>query len=341
MHLEGEAMADRNSQPRLSPPMILIVPVVVALLVAIFAWPGAKQEPRDLPVGVAGPPAGAERLEQGLAAAPGSFDLHRYANASDARAAIEDRDVYGAFVAGTDGPEVLVATGASFMVASMLEDAAAAAPPAGARPQVVDVAPGGSGDPRGTGLGSTALPLVLAGALVGIAASFLPTSLLGRAGLVTIGSLLAGAAALAIVQAWLDVLDHNWLANWGALSLIVLAVGSLVAGATALLGPPGIAVGVLPMMVIGNPLAAVASAPQLLPEPLGAIGQLFPPGAGGNLLRSTAYFDGAAAAGHTAVLAAWAAIGFGAIGLAAAPRRRRGAVPSGSRATRSMTRTAH
>jgi glycine/D-amino acid oxidase-like deaminating enzyme len=218
---------------------------------------------------------------------------------------------------------------------------AAAAQPAGAQPQVVDVAPGGSGDRRGTGLGSTALPLVLAGALVGIAASFLPRSMLGRAGLVAIGSLLAGGATLAIVQGWLDVLDHNWLANWGALSLIVLAVGSLVAGATALLGPRGIAVGVLPMMVIGSPLAAVASAPQLLPEPLGAIGQLFPPGAGGNLLRSTAYFDGAAAAGHIAVLAAWAAIGFGAIGLAAAPRRRRGAVPSRSRATRSMTRTAH
>jgi hypothetical protein len=34
-----------------------------------------------------------------------------------------------------------------------------------------------------------------------------------------------------------------------------------------------------------------------------------PPGAGGNLLRSTGFFDGAAAGGHAAVLLAWAAAG--------------------------------
>src|SRR5262245_56969150 len=110
-------MADRNSQLRLSPPMILIVPVVVAFLVAIFAWPGAKQEPRDLAAGVAGSPAAAERLEQALAAAPGSFDVHIYAGASAARTAIENRDVYGAFVADGDTPQLLVSTGASFTVA--------------------------------------------------------------------------------------------------------------------------------------------------------------------------------------------------------------------------------
>jgi hypothetical protein len=34
-----------------------------------------------------------------------------------------------------------------------------------------------------------------------------------------------------------------------------------------------------------------------------------PPGAGGNLLRSTGFFDGAAAGGHLVVLLAWAAAG--------------------------------
>jgi hypothetical protein len=47
-----------------------------------------------------------------------------------------------------------------------------------------------------------------------------------------------------------------------------------------------------------------------------------PPGAGGNLLRSTGLFDGAGAGGHAAVLAAWAAAGLGPM-LVAALRRPR------------------
>ena len=60
----------------------------------------------------------------------------------------------------------------------------------------------------------------------------------------------------------------------------------------------------------------------MLPEPAGGLGQLLPPGAGGNLLRSTGFFDGAAAGGHVAVLAAWAIAGL-ALLLAAALRDRR------------------
>jgi hypothetical protein len=71
-----------------------------------------------------------------------------------------------------------------------------------------------------------------------------------------------------------------------------------------LLGERGIALGALTMVFVGNPFSAVGSAPELLPQPVGGIGQLLPPGAGGNLLRSTGFFDGAGAGGHVAVLAA-------------------------------------
>jgi hypothetical protein len=51
-----------------------------------------------------------------------------------------------------------------------------------------------------------------------------------------------------------------------------------------------------------------------------------PPGAGGNLLRSTGFFDGAAAGGHVAVLAAWTLAGVAL--LAAAALKGRGRVPA-------------
>jgi hypothetical protein len=60
----------------------------------------------------------------------------------------------------------------------------------------------------------------------------------------------------------------------------------------------------------------------MLPTPAGVIGQLLPPGAGGNLLRSTGFFDGAGAGQHVAVLATWALIGFAALAITAVRRRR-------------------
>jgi hypothetical protein len=67
------------------------------------------------------------------------------------------------------------------------------------------------------------------------------------------------------------------------------------------------------MVFVGNPFSAAATAPELLPEPVGGLGQLLPPGAGANLLRSTGFFDGAGAAEHLAVLGVWSMAGLAAL----------------------------
>ena len=125
-----------------------------------------------------------------------------------------------------------------------------------------------------------------------------------------------------IAQWWLGIVESNWVANWAVLSLLVLAIAAVVAGFEALIGAAGIGVGALTMVLIGNPFSAVSSAPEMLPKPVGDIGQLLPPGAGGNLLRSTAFFDGADAGGHVVVLVAWVAVGLAALAAAAVRRRR-------------------
>ena len=106
------------------PAGILVVPVVVALVLVLFAWPSARLEPRDLPVGVAGPAPAAAGLEKRLGAQEGAFDVHRYPSEAEAREAIEDREIYGAFVATPRGAEVLTASAASPAVAQLLEHAA-------------------------------------------------------------------------------------------------------------------------------------------------------------------------------------------------------------------------
>jgi hypothetical protein len=298
---------------------LVIVPVVVAIVLTLFAWPSARLEPRDLPVGIAGPAAAVGQLERQLGADPDAFDVHRYANESEARAAVEDREVYGAFVMTPGGPKVLTSSAASPAVAQLLGHAAAET---GAPTEDVVAAE------HGAALPSSVLPLLIAGILIGVAAALLTSSALGRAGLLVAGSALIGLVAAGIVQSWLDVVEGDWIVNAGVLGLTVLAIGATVAGLYAWLGGAGIGVAAALMVFIGNPFSGAGSAPELLPEPVGGIGQLLPPGAGANLLRSTGFFDGAAAGVPVAVLLAWALGGLALVGLAAVGGRRPAAAPA-------------
>ena len=167
------------------------------------------------------------------------------------------------------------------------------------------------------------LPMVVAGIITGVIAALVA----GRQavhvfGLVVAGSVLGGLAATLVVQTWLDIVGGNWLANAGALSLTILAIASAVAGLAELLGRAGIIIGAVLMALLGNPFSGVATAPELLPEPVGDLGQLLPPGAGGNLLRSTGFFDGAGAGGHVAVLLVWTLAGLAALAAAQVRVRR-------------------
>jgi hypothetical protein len=202
---------------------------------------------------------------------------------------------------------VLTSSAASAAVAQMLTHAAAEM---GESTPVADVVPA---SPRANALAASVLPLVLAGIVTGLMASAITRRPLGRAALVVAGSVLAGLAATAVVQGWLDVVEGDWVANAGALTLTVLAIAAVVTGLETLIGKAGAALAALTMILIGNPFSGVATAPEMLPQPVGAIGQLLPPGAGGNLVRSTGFFDGAGAWGHVAVLVAWALIGFAAL----------------------------
>jgi hypothetical protein len=306
-------MTSQTKTPH-KPPLaaILVVPLVAALVLALFAWPSARMGPRDLPVGVAGPAA----LEQRLAAAGERFDIHRYRGEAAARAAIEDREVYGAFVATPSGPKVLTASAASPAVAQMLTHGVEGA-------VVEDVVPAG---PSSSALAASVLPLVLAGILTGALSFGLAGGAWRRTGLLVTGSVLTGVAATFVVQSWLDVVRGDWWANAAALSLTVLAIGATVAGLAAVLGKRGIALGALTMVFIGNPFSGVATSPEMLPSAAGTIGQLLPPGAGGNLLRSTGFFDGAAAGGHVTVLVAWALFGLTLLGVSTLRRPARVAV---------------
>ncbi|MFD3659108.1 ABC transporter permease [Streptomyces sp. NPDC058659] len=307
--------------------VMVLIPTVVALALWAFAWSAARMAPRDLPIGVAGPATAATAVERGLARHEGAFEVHHYENGAAARAAIENRDVYGAVVVTPGGTELLTASAASPVVAGLLREAVTAQAPEGTTIPVTDVVAAPSGDPRGAVLAASLLPLALAGAAAGAV-----TSLLGlrgmRAAAALIGAAaLAGVVGAALADTWLGALGGDWWAEAGLLGLTVLAIGSTLAGLAALIGKPGLGLGAFLMILLGNPFSGVASAPELLPTTVGGLGQLLPPGAAGSALRSVSSFDGAAAGGPLLTLALWAVAGLTAILLGARVRRVEPATP--------------
>ncbi|MGX1268517.1 ABC transporter permease [Streptomyces phaeoluteigriseus] len=304
--------------------VVVIVPVLAALALWAFAWPAARTAPRDLPLGVAGPPAATAGIEEKLTRQEGAFEIHHYADEAAARAAVEQRTVYGAVVVTERGPELLTASAASPVVAQLLQQAVAGQAAADGREmRTVDVVAAPAADPRGAALNTSVLPLAVAGIAAGAVVTLL--GLRGvRAALALVGAAaLVGVVAAALADSWLGVLTGDWWAEAAALALSTLAVGAAVAGCAALLGTAGIGGMAFVVMFLGNPFSGAASAPRMLPEPVGAIGQWLPPGAGTTLLRSVAFFDGAAATGPLLTLTWWALLGLGAVMLGDALKRRR------------------
>src|SRR5262249_46757962 len=263
--------------------VVALVPVLVILALAAFAWPSANLAPRDLPVGLVSTSTDASRLSAQIGARfPGAFSLRSYATADAPREAIRNRDVYGAIELNQSGNMLFVASASSALVAQLLTQellpVVAAQPANGQPPHVIDVVPAAVKDPGGLALASSVLPLALAGLLAGLLIALLSRPSLTQVVALVAAASLAGLAAVAVAQGWLGALNGNWLANAGVFALTILAIASAVAGLGALFGRAGLALGALLIVFVGNPFSGVATSPALLPTTVGVIGQLMPPG---------------------------------------------------------------
>jgi hypothetical protein len=295
----------------------IALPAVIILAVLAFAWPAGRIAPREVPVGIVGAGSSTQSVVQALEKSePGAFDLHLYASEASARAAIEDRHVYGAFVVGGGQLTVLEASAASPTVAQLLTTVGQQLARGEASTFTAsDVVPTSSSDPHGSVISSALLPLticsVIIAAIGAVVVGFRPAwrQLLALA----IVSVLASAGSYLIAQGFLGALPHNPIATWAVLALTLFAISSTTSGLVALIGPGGLGISAALMVFVGNPFSGVTSAPEMLPGAVNHIGAWLPPGAGANLLRSTAYFGGHGAASHLVVLVVWAAIGVAAI----------------------------
>jgi hypothetical protein len=312
--------------------LALAVAAAVGVLVLAFSWPAVTAAPRDVPIAAVGPaPALDELRATADRAEPGALELIAAADRGAAVAAIEARDVYGAVVLG-EQPEVLTSSAASTAtdqlltaIAGQIQDQLTAravaalqdAPDAGGPPAnatlpsvtVTDVVPLSADDPRGSGLAAAMFPLVLGGLAGGMAISLGVIGTLRRVVAIVAFAGAGGLMLAGILQSWFGSLQGDWWLNAGVITLALAAIAAPITGLVALLGRAGVALGAALMMLLANPISGVSVPPEFLPWHWGAIGQWFPPGASGTLLRDVSYFPAADATSAWLALGLWAGVG--------------------------------
>jgi hypothetical protein len=299
----------RAGHRRPAPALIAAAIVAVqALFVFCLGYPPLHASPHGVPIGVAGPPAYLRQAGAELAGQHGAFDVHAYPDAAAARAAIGDRDVYGALVAAPGGSRLLVASAASPQIAAMLTGVARGLGKGRAVP-ATDVVPAPGKDPEETGALTTLLPLILVSLVLGAVLSFAgrrPSRVLGWC---TAASVAAGLAVSGVAGG-LGTFVGSYPADAAVLALLVFGLSTCSA---ALAAPrplrPLEALFALAVLFVGIPSAGALVPAQLLPQPWRAMGPGLPPAAALDALRGITFFDGAAIAGPLTVLACWAALG--------------------------------
>lgn len=303
----------------------LVLAAVVSVIVLAFSWPSVTADPHALPIAISGPADAVASVEETVGSRqPEAVAFTEVDDRTAAVDAIETRDVYGAIVLGAE-PEVLTSSASSPVVAQLLggiattleegvnAQAAAAAADAGAPVAparidvaVTDVVPLADRDARGTGLTAAMFPLVLGGMVGGIAISLGVIGALRRVYAVLLYSVAGGLALAGILQGWFGSLQGDLLLNAAAIGLALAAIAAPITGFVALIGRAGIAVGPVVMLLIANPMSGAAMPREFLPEPWGAVGQWFPPGAASTLVRELSYFPAADTAFPWLILGAWA-----------------------------------
>jgi hypothetical protein len=288
--------------------IVLALTAALAIFAVAFALPAVKSAPHDVPIGIAGPQAATGQIAGALEQkAPGAFDITYYPGEQALREAVMNRQVYGGFSFGPE-PTLFTATGGSPVIAATLgQIGSGMAQQTGMPMRTVDLAPPAPQDPRGTGLAASALPITLAGLMPAVLLVLMfprsPWTAL-TAGIAFAG--LMGVTVAALLRHVFGSIDANFWGVAGGLALGVAAALLSMLGLGMMFGKIGLGIGGLLAMLVGNPLSGLASAPEMLPGPWGALGQLMPQGATATLLRSTAYFSGSGATAAILVLVCWA-----------------------------------
>jgi hypothetical protein len=285
---------------------------LVILLTVLLLLGSAVRDPRphDIPVGITAPPPLAQQLSAAFAQnAPGAFAFTTYGDEAAARAAVDERSVVASLIVAPTGPTLVIAGAAGDAITSGVTAAFSAAFQAqGQQLTVQTVHPYAVGDAHGIVL----FFLVLATLIASVAAGALTVlGMPGASWLTRLGVMATAAISIGIVgpatAAWLvgGYGDGIWAAM-AVLSLASFAVAATIAAFARRLGAPGVALGVVGVVLLGLVSSGGPLGRYFLPDAYRAIAPWLPVEPTVEALKGVLFFGGAAIGTPLIVLAVWA-----------------------------------
>jgi len=303
----------RHSMERVVGPLAAGLLVLLALL-GLIGTAIRDPRPHDIPVGLVGPAQAVQPMTDALAQkAPGVFKFTTYDTEGAARAALDRRDVDGVVIVGPTGSHIVVAGAAGDTSTTVIESVFGAALSAQGQQVPVEVVhPFASGDAHGLilfflVLATLVSTLVVQAVLLARAANARAATWLG---VNAVWAELAGAAGVG-AAAWIaNSYDAAALVPMGALvALTAFAAGAFVAGFTRLLGPAGLGLSALVIILLDLISSGGPAGGTILPDVYRWMSPWMPAGQLNSALRGTLYFGGEGVAFPVLVISAWLAVG--------------------------------
>src|SRR5713226_6416331 len=293
------------------PPLVIGL-LIVVVLIGLVGTAIKNPQPHNIPVGLVGPAPAVQQISSSFAtASPGAFDFTTFASENDARAAVDARTVDGVLILGSASPHLIIAGAAGDGVTGVIAAAFTNVFKAqGATLTLETVHPFASGDAHGLILFFVVVATLIS-TLASQAVLFATgrnSRIVARLSLIVVYGALVGMTAMGMAA---------WIAGgygdgfWAAAALVALAsmaFGAMVGGLARLLGPPGIGLAALLMLLSlvssGGPIGS-----QFLPDFYRALAPWTIAAQVYTALRGALFFGGAALATPTAVLAGWLVVG--------------------------------
>ncbi|MET9200662.1 ABC transporter permease [Gordonia sp. NPDC003585] len=305
--LSGEPLSFGTHYRRLLIGVVVLGALTQFLLGTFYLGVGHSPEPRNLPVGIVGPPAQVEPVAAQLESA-GKFDVTSYPSPEALTAAIRARDAAGGLEITSGGVVAVVAGAGGTLPAATLKTVAAEANQRNNSPQTIprDVVPLADSDINGASLGYILQVISLGGSIASLGLGRLMPRVQKslRRGLGHVAALIAYAlVSAAIVLAFSSIYGVGSGADTGELfwtyALISLAITGSISGLVTLFGPVGSLTGGF-YFLIGATISGASIPWTFLPHFWALLGQWLPTGGGAQLIRNSLYFP--AASNTTALL---------------------------------------
>ena len=287
--------------------------VVLVTLLGLIGTAIRDPRPHDIPVGVAGPaPAAAQITGAFNSKAPGTFQFTTYDSEEQARSALDARDVDAVLVLGAQ-PRLIVAGAAGDAITGLTTAIFSQAFAAQGTQLAVEVThPFASGDPHGLVLFFLVLATIVstfvvhAILLVRGGGARLSTWLGVEGGWAVVAGL-AGVGMAAWIVGGYDISGATAMA--GLVALTALATGTVTAGFSRLLGPPGLGLAGLIVVLLNLISSGGPAGQEFLPDAYRALSPWMPAGQLFSAFRGALYFDGQGVAAPVLVLTGWLVVG--------------------------------